>query len=75
MYMCNTNITIHHIPFSNPLIKKDITIFKSHLLVCQIVHFPQQILKKIPFLGDPKPTVAWSRKDGFAVIDGKYKRG
>ena len=25
--------------------------------------------------GDPKPTVTWSRKDGWAVIDGPYKRG
>ena len=25
--------------------------------------------------GDPKPTVSWSRKDGWAVIDGPSKRG
>ena len=25
--------------------------------------------------GDPRPTVTWSRKDGWAVIDGPYKRG
>lgn len=25
-------------------------------------------------LGDPKPTVTWSRRDGWAVIDGQYKR-
>ena len=24
--------------------------------------------------GDPKPTVSWSRRDGWAVIDGPYKR-
>ena len=24
--------------------------------------------------GDPKPTVSWSRKDGWAVIDGPSKR-
>ena len=25
--------------------------------------------------GDPKPTVTWSRRDGWAVIDGPHKRG
>ena len=25
--------------------------------------------------GDPKPTVSWARKDGFAVIDGPSRRG
>ena len=25
--------------------------------------------------GDPKPTVTWSRKDGWAVIDGPLRRG
>ena len=25
--------------------------------------------------GDPRPTVTWSRRDGWAVIDGPSKRG
>ena len=25
--------------------------------------------------GEPKPTVSWSRRDGWAVIDGPDKRG
>ena len=25
--------------------------------------------------GDPRPTVTWSRRDGWAVIDGPHKRG